>query len=50
MQFLKKSKHSLREFPGGLVVRTLSITPNSLASIPGQGMRIPQAVQPKNKK
>ena len=41
----KKKKHSAREFPGGPVVRTPCFHCGGVGSIPGQGTKIPQAVQ-----
>ena len=40
---LGQKGNSEREFPGKPVVRTLAFTAEGLHSIPGQGIKIPQA-------
>ena len=40
----------MRDFPSGLVVKTLPSNTEGVGSIPGQGVKIPHAQRPKKKK
>ena len=42
--------HNRQEFPFDLVVKTLPSNPGGASSIPGQGVRIPLALQPEQNK
>ena len=45
MYFNKEfQKHCMRDFPGGLVVKSPSCSVGDASSIPGQGTKIPHAM------
>ena len=41
----KKKKDSVRDFPGGPLVKNLPCNPGDMGLIPGLGMKIPHAVE-----
>ena len=47
---INKFNNDLREFPGGLMVRTPCFQRHGAGSIPGQGTKIPKAAQHGQKK
>ena len=42
--------YNLRDFPGGPVVKTLHFNAGGMASIPGEGTKIPHAMWPQGGK